>query len=53
MGWQEKRLFIVPSVSFTALQPRQQKGQQKQPETAYLLPIVTASDGKPAVFQKH
>lgn len=40
-------------VSFTALWPRQQKGQQKQPETAHLLPIVTTSDGKPALFQKH
>lgn len=43
----------MPSISFIALQPKQQRGQQKQPETALLLPIVTASAGKPALFQKH
>lgn len=43
----------MPGVSFTVLWPRQQKGQQKQPEAAHLLPIVTASAGKLALFQKH
>lgn len=45
--------WVLCWVSFTALWPRQQKGQQKQPETAHLLPTVTTSDAKPTLFQKH